>query len=303
MRQTPMYQTTIDTSGEAVHRLSTLLGCITDEYRLTFDEHALTTCAVDPANVAMVDLEVGEDSEIDIYAETDGTGFDLESFETGINYARKGRGDDTGDPVSINHNSSGRVEVRVNRPDGAERRYSWYPPDPGSIRSQPELPDITYAWDVRLNVEEFADTIKCAKGVSDAVQMGVEPVEGLADGMGDFYVFNTDDGDDNRTDSEFRFEGGAEWIDGDGPEPQAAIYSLDYLKYITKALNDAGIEKCNFRFRTEFPCEIHFEDPKYGYSGRYVLAPRQSEDGSAYRQPVWDKDAYTMPTKDEVQVT
>lgn len=272
------------THGDPIRSWARLATTIVDEARLHVDEDGLTITAVDPANVALIDLHAPASGFEDY--EVDGehvVGLNLDRFTDAINWARKRGGD--GDPVAVELlDDPVRLRVTVTREDQSVRRVSeWFTLDPAKIREEPETPDITLPNYATPSVRALRDAVTAVDAHHDRVYVSRDET--------DLLLATTPDGDTTPTDSDdnefstdvqdaVRFLNTAwDTRDEDAQEADSSLFSLDYLTDIAQSLKTAKADRVTIKWADEFPTRLAFEYEDWGFSGHFMLAPRiQSEE-------------------------
>lgn len=291
----------IHTGGDLLRRIDALLKPLADEYKVHFDPtDGLTVSAVDPANVGMISFEVPP-SAFEVYDVDDDeviAGLNHSDLSSIASYARKGRGDDDGDPVTwVWSRETRRFYVQVER-DDLTRESSFASIDPDSIRMEPDIPDLSLPWETDLDSKLLRDVTRTANSAGcEHLQIAAEDLSSGVSGdptAGVLFYAQTD----NREEV-FRPESTATWVgDGDAAE-KASLFSMDYLKDIAKDLHEAKPDSVKLEFGQEFPVKIQFSESDYGISGTFMLAPRiQSDDDgtSDYSTPSFDADMFEVET-------
>lgn len=221
---------------------------LVDEGKFKIDEEGIGLRAVDPADAAMVILELSSSAFEDYSAEGDSEiGLDLERLEDILGVLR------SGDLVDIVLREESQLALSS---DGFD--YEMNLPDPSSIRKEPKIPDLDLKAEIFLDGSEFRRAIKAAQKVSDHIAL--KTVESL-------FVMETSGDSDS-----MRFEmGGDDLIDVESEEDSRSLFSLDYLDDMSKALNKSP--EVRIRLGTDLPVMFDFELDE-GIQVEYLLAPR-----------------------------
>lgn len=231
-------------------RLKEAIGGVTrlvDEGKFNIRSDGLALRAVDPADAAMVILDIDLDAfeEYSADGETE-IGIDLERLEDilGVMSASS--------TVSMEL-SDGVMELRS---DGLD--YKMTLPDPSSIRKEPTIPDLDLKARVTIEGKEFRRAVKAAQKVSDHIVMRTEDDTLFLEASGD---------SDSLT-----FEMGADDLVGiESEEDSRSLFSLDYLDDMSRAIGKA--EEAALNMGTDLPIIIDFELAE-GVNVEYLLAPR-----------------------------
>ncbi|TSD13548.1 DNA polymerase sliding clamp [Haloglomus irregulare] len=221
-----------------------------DEARVKIDEMGIRVRAVDPANVAMDDLNLSA-SAFESYDATPGViGVDLDRLWDPVSLANKG------DLVQLHLDTESRkLVVAV-----AGLKFQMACLDPATIRSEPTLPELELPASVTVDRDALRQGVKAADLVADHVGFRMTPDE---------EVFRIDaEGDTDSVD--FR-------IDADDWEAvtlaeASSLFSLDYMKKIVRTV-PAGTT-VTIDFGTEFPAMLSYDIGDGDGSMIRMLAPR-----------------------------
>jgi proliferating cell nuclear antigen len=247
-----MFKAIVDaeTLQEALDSVSVLV----DECKIHLNEEGLAIRAVDPANVGMVDLELGAEAFESYEADGGLIGVNLSRLEDIAKMANAGQ------LVQLELDEETR-KLHIDT-DGLE--YTLALIDPDSIRKEPDLPDLDLPARVVLEGSNIDRAVKAADMVSDHIALGVE-----ADAE-TFYVDAEGDTDD------VHFElGRTDLIDLTAGAARS-LFSLDYLKDMNHAIPKNG--EVTAHLGEEFPVEMEFEIAEGQGHVRYLLAPRIQSD-------------------------
>jgi len=208
---------------------------IVQECKLHLGEDGVEITAVDPANVAMVDIDFRAGA-FESYEATGGViGVNLERLQDVVGMA------DSGDLIHLDLDEETRkLHVEVG---GLEMTMALI--DPDSIRQEPDLPDLDLPATVAVEGAEIDRMVRAADLVSDHIAIGADAAAEVfyAEAEGD-----TDDvqlemsGDDFIMDS----------IDGDAH----SMFSLDYLKDFERAI--PGDVEVAIDVGEEFPIKMRY---------------------------------------------
>ena len=269
----------LSTHGEPVRGFFDIVARLVDECKVRFDDDGMSIRAVDPANVAMVELSYAADMfpAYDYNHQDDElvVGVNLNVLTDIIDFARKGRGkSNKGDPVRMRfedvHEAGSRMVVEVDKPNydlTRERKVSLI--DPDSIHQEPNVPTLDLPYEAEVNPKAFAKVVNAVDDLSDHVTT-VPDVHDDHDG-GDFIM------GDNDQDERFTFKNALRVVD---PEEagHGSMFSLDYLTSMAKALKKAKVDDpLKVTFGEDYPSKVNFRHDTHGYDGTYLLAPRIEE--------------------------
>ena len=236
--------------SEPLKNILRALRATVDEARVKIDESGIRVRAVDPANVAMDDLDLSA-SAFESYEATPGVmGVDLDRLWDAVSLANKG------DLVQLHLDTESRkLVVAVT---GLEFQMACL--DPATIRSEPTLPELELPASVTVERDTLRQGVKAADLVADHVGFRMDSNE---------EVFRIDaEGDTDSVD--FR-------IDADDWEAvtladASSLFSLDYMKRIVRTI-PAGTA-VTIDFGTEFPTMLSYDLGDGDGSMTRMLAPR-----------------------------
>lgn len=220
---------------------------LVDEGKFKLGEDGISLKAVDPADAAMVLLDIEREafSEYECDEEEE-IGMDLERLED-ILGVMSGSSE-----VSIEL-GEGTMELRS---DGLDYRMTL--PDPSSIRKEPKIPDLDLKARIFMEGDEFRRAVKAAQKVSDHIAMKTED---------EIFVLEASGDSDSLT-----FEMGVDdLIDIENDEDSRSLFSLDYLDDMSRAINKA--DEIRLRLGTDLPVMVDFSLGE-GVEMEYLLAPR-----------------------------
>jgi proliferating cell nuclear antigen len=240
-------------------RLRTVVGmanALVDESRLELGHDGLHLPAVDPASVALVDVDLASDA-FDTY-EAHGTrvGVDLERLHDVLGMA------DRGQSVTVAYDPDRRtLDLSLGDID-----YSLACIDPDAIRSPPDRSEMNPGYETRVVVDGDAVSrgLAAAAMVSDRVTLAVD-----ADAE-TFAVAADGDTDDVSL-----------ALDADdccelSPADARSMYSLDYLAAVEGALATDGV--VDLQFGTETPVRLASEFADGAGAVEYLVSPRRTVD-------------------------
>ncbi len=218
------------------------------ESRFRISENGLTSRAVDPANVAMVSLELKKDA-FDSFSATDSeAGVDVSKLYEILKMAKKG------DTVELlMDEDQGKLEIRF-----SGLKYSYNLIDPSAIRKEPKVPNLDLPARITMKSEDFKKAIMAGEKISDHVVLRTDE---------DNFYIEAEGDTDNIVFSLSR----AELIDFTSTTARS-MFSIDYLKEFVKPISRS--EVVTIHLGTDYPAKFEFEIS--GGKGRveYLLAPR-----------------------------
>ena len=258
----PVEGMTVVVRAEVLQQVVDQLLTIVDEaiFRIGYD--GLAVRAVDPANVAMVDLDVEPGA-----FESVGDG----SFPIGVNLQKLDSyidGASGGDLITLSVDP----EVRKVNIDHTNVEVEMAGIDPGAMRGEPDIPDgIDHRAEFEVDAKVLADAVENADLVSDHVELKADIDEEalVVTGRGDIDEIETVIGEDELSEANF-------------PEEATSLFSLPYLvggsqggsKYggILKPLS-SGTELTG-KLDDEMPVFLDYEFADGYGSVEMMLAPR-----------------------------
>ena len=261
----PVDNMTLIVRAEVLQQAVDQLLTIVDEAILRIGYDGLSVSAVDPANVAMVDLEVEPGA-----FESVGDGM----FPIGANLQRLDDyidGASGGDPVTLSVD----VETRSMHIEHTNVEVEMAGIDPDSIRGEPDIPEIDHTAEFDVDAKVLRDAVENAELVSDHVRFEADVDDGelVVSGQGDTDDIQTVIGADELADANFA-------------EEVTSLYSLPYLtggsqggsKYggILKPLS-SGTEVSGL-FDEEYPIFLSYDFAEGFGHVQMMLAPRIQAD-------------------------
>lgn len=275
-------QVTIETSGRVIRPLFELPRALVDECKLTFRDDGLHVCAVDPANVGMVQLHAHADAfeRYEFDAEDELTvGINLKRFRKHISTARKGK--TTDDPVTLGIDetmTAVEVEREYERVD-LTRESELLNIDSDRIREEPDVPELGLPWEATVDLQAFVDAVEYIDHTSDHIE--------FREFDGDLVLGGTGDSDiTGEYGAAATFDSVAErvGVDDETEDPAegaASTFSLDYISDYASAMKKGLVDDVQMAWGNNFPVYLEFKrtiDDEIAYEGQFMSAPRISED-------------------------
>jgi proliferating cell nuclear antigen len=263
---------TIETEGRVIRpALAMIAAADIQEVRLHVHEDGLTVNAVDPANVAMIELDIHAEAFDSFDADGGVIGLALDDLRSQLRSARKGKR--TSDPVTLNLDDR-RIKVLTERDYGGSTVRAVGEEltiDPDSIRDDPDIPDLDLAWRAATSPKAIQAAVGHCDGVEDYLKITNRNEALHFEANGDV------------SDAVVEVEADVEPLEH-ADEDAASLFSTDYLDGMAGGLVDGLVDDVSVEFGTEFPCIINFERTDDGetlYEGQYLLAPRITDGGGA----------------------
>ncbi|AGK61597.1 monomeric archaeal DNA polymerase sliding clamp [Archaeoglobus sulfaticallidus PM70-1] len=234
-------------NGEILKTVSKAMVSLVSEARFHFKEEGLHSRAVDPANVAMVIVDVPSSSFIKYESEGD--------FVAGVDVNRIF-------DISKSIKNDDVVEMTINEESFIVKfgsvKYSVSLIDPSAIRKEPRIPQIDLPAKIVMDAGEFKKAIVAADKISDHVVFRTNE-EGFfieAEGDVDRITFSLSD---------------AELAEFNRQEAKS-MFSLEYLKEFVKIASSGDV--LTIRLGNDYPVRMVFEVAGGKVRVEYILAPR-----------------------------
>lgn len=226
-----------------------IAAALVPECRLMITKDGFNTIAVDTANVGMVSIRLPATSFSE-YSPGDATeiGMDVPKWKQAIGIL-------TQDTISLNLDP---VTKKITFTDGSYT-LTHTPLDPNTCRKRPNPPGLNLPASLTVDAPEFAETIAALAKIGDKVLF--EAKEGGLE--------LSTEGDTDKLRKMIPAEGKA----GTG---NASLFSIDYLKDISRAMREAGrITVC---LGKDHPVRFDFDID--GIEAAFLLAPRIDQEGA-----------------------
>jgi proliferating cell nuclear antigen len=226
------------------------ISVIVDECKIHLTESGLEIRAVDPANVAMADIELGAGAFESYEASGGVIGVDLTRFEDIIGMA------DSGQLVQLTLDQETR-KLHISL-DGLE--YTLALIDPDTIRQEPDIPELDLTASLSLEGRDLDRAITAADMISDHIEFGVDADDEI------FYARAEGDTDDVTVE-----------LDRDdllsfSPGEAQSLFSIDYMNDLKKSIgSDAEI---SIRLGEEFPMKMEMQFAEGDGNALWMVAPR-----------------------------
>ena len=241
---------------------------VTDECKLQFgggEEPALSTRAVDPANVAMVDVTM-EESAFETYngfSETTVIGVSTDRMKDILSTA-------SGDLITIEWAGGGNKIVF----SSGGLTFNMGGIDPASVRQEPDFPDLGLPNTATIDVDEIDRGVNAAELVSDHIVIGATAAEHSEDGEAKLHI--TAEGDTDDVEIVWNETG---IHDLSVTETGESIYSVDYMNEVATGLGSFDDDATpTINVGEEFPIMIDWSFVNGDGRGTYLIAPRIQND-------------------------
>ena len=239
-------------TGDVLKTIAKAMVALVSEARFHFKDEGFHSRAVDPANVAMVIVEVPADS-FEAYT------VDAEEEEViGVDVNRI-------NDISKTIKSKELVEIKVKDSEMVVKfgsvQYSVQLIDPSAIRKEPKVPSLELPAKIVMDAGEFRKVINAADKISDHVVF-------RSDDTG-FYI--EAEGDVDRI--EFHLSE-AELIEFNKAVARS-MFSVEYLKEFVKVAGSGDL--LTIHLGTNYPVRLVFDVCDGKAKVEYILAPRIEE--------------------------
>lgn len=241
----------VATMTDAIAALRTIV----DESKLRFDDAGLRSRVVDPANIAMVDVDVPASAfERLTVADETTLGVSLETFADVLGMAES---DD--DLIASLNAETKKLELEF---PATGLEYTCALIDPDSIRQEPDIPDLDLGGEFIVRGRAIDRGLSAADLVSDHIRL-----TGVDNGT----LRLSADGDTDTVDLEITGDG--DLIDGSlNGDEQESLFSLDYLSDISRPIgSDSAV---TVDLGGEMPVKMHFETGDGDIGVTAMVAPR-----------------------------
>ncbi len=236
-----------ETLRDAIDAVSPLA----DEVKFVISPDSIKMKAVDPANVAMVSLQIGNQAFEYFKADACEIGIDLVRLSDVLSMA------DKGENVQLElEEESHKLKVSV-----GSLSYTVGLIDPTAIRKEPRIPDVDLPTSATMDGRVLHKAIKAAEKVSDHVVLGVSDDVFFMEARGDI--------------DSLKLKIPATELLGMRPGESRSLFSLDYCVDFAKVAAKSG--EVILEMGIDYPMRILFNVNKY-IKVIYMLAPRIEQD-------------------------
>lgn len=237
-----------DTLKGIVNVLSTLV----DEAKFTIDAEGISLKAVDPAHVAMIELEIGNGSFESYVAEQTEIGVDLDKVKEVLKLAS------SGDIITMEQDEAhGRLIFKVGN---ITRRMNLV--DTSSM-SDPKVPQLSLSASIEVEVAELQKGLKAAESISDHIALTADEESFELSSEGDTDMAN------------LRLEK-AKLVSITAPSKVCSLFPLDYFSNLVKAVPSDTVIR--IELDNDYPVKLIFDLAGGNSTVRYLLAPRIESD-------------------------
>ncbi len=232
---------------EIFKRIVEVVSVIVNEVKFNIKDDGFHIKAVDPAHVAMVELNIAPQAFNEYNAEDTELGVDLDKMESII---RLGKGNDEMDATY--DEDSERLVIRIGN---LVRKMTLL-----DVSTMPDLkiPNLQFPAKVELLADDFLLGIRAAQSVSDYVVLTAEKDS-----------FELSAGTQEEINQKFSKE---QLLSLECKDKSRSLFSLDYLSSMMKGIRSG--EKLAIFIGNDYPVRIEFETLDGNASVAYLLAPR-----------------------------
>jgi len=226
---------------------------VVDEARLKIGESAWKVRAVDPANVALVDLELGKEAFSEFSSAEKEQKEKGQEFVVGVPFDKlrevlRWCKDEVG--VSIDEDKMTVVS------DAYTFTLNLLSAD--AVRKEPKIPSLNFSTKVAMDAAEFNKVLKAAEKISDQIAIGVQNESFFVEAEGDMETMRYS----LHKDELMHLSGG----------DCRSLFSLEYLTAMSKVA--AGASMLTLHLGSDYPLKMEFEIADGNGKVIYLLAPR-----------------------------
>ncbi|WP_302083060.1 DNA polymerase sliding clamp [Salinibaculum rarum] len=245
-----------DTFLDALTPVSTLV----DECKMHLTDDGIEIRAVDPANVGMVDLDIGVRAFEKYDANGSTIGVNLNQLMDQVKSISNQPMDEVMLTLALDD------ETRKLSLSGGAMEFKLALIDPESIRDEPDLPELDLPAEAVLEADWLTQGINAANMLSDHMTFGVNKDDR------ELYMRAEGDTDDWDLSLNDRDEGLIDISSG----AAHSVFAVDYLNDMKKAMPDDA--EVTMQLGEEFPVKMFFSLADGHVDTQYMLAPRVQSD-------------------------
>ena len=235
-------------NGEVIKTAIKSIATLVSEARFHFKDEGLHSRAVDPANVAMVIVDIPRDS-FDVYTvdEEKTIGIDVNRVNDILKTVKKK------ELVELKVEDESLLKVKFGSVE-----YSVTLIDPSAIRKEPKIPDLELPAKIVLDAGEFKKAIQASDKIADHVVFRSDENGFYIEAKGDIdrIVFHM---------------GEMELIEFN-KEKARSMFSIEYLKEFVKIAGSGDI--LTIHIGDDYPVRLAFDVADGKLKVEYILAPR-----------------------------
>lgn len=235
---------------ESLNETIDAISALTKEAKIDFSSEGISTRAVDPANVAMVSMNLGKDAFEHYEVSNCELGIDLTKFSGILEMAPKGS------IVELTlDEKTHKLKIKM-----VDLSFDMSLLDPSSIRKNPKIPDIEMPGNIVLKGEDFKLGIKASLKIAEYVTFMANETKFsmIADGDTDGVTYDV-------TKEQLVS------LSITGKPEVKSLYSMDYLNDVMKCMGKKEVE---IGLGMDFPVKLSFLICDGKGQVFYMIAPR-----------------------------
>lgn len=225
-----------------------IVGTIVDEVKINLTEDGLSLKAVDPAHVAMVDLDLNKDAFESYEANETEIGLNLKKVEQFLKLSG------AGDVIRMEHDEEdNRLVMEVNN---ITQKMALL--DTAGM-TDPNVPSLDLPLNLKVKGKHVLNGVKASENISDHISITANP-----DG---FEILSEEDEDMVRLSL-----GEDDLEELSANEEVRSLFALDYFSNMIKCVSKDTI--LDIELGADYPIKIEFSFAEDNGNVRYLLAPR-----------------------------
>jgi proliferating cell nuclear antigen len=234
--------------GDVLKEVIKVVSTLVDEVKLNITKEGISLKAVDPAHVAMVDLELGKDAFEELDASDCELGIDIDKIKEVLSLAK------AGDLLDINHDEEhNKLVIHI---ENITRHMSLV--DTMGM-SDPKMPSLNLPAKIKIAAGELNQGIKASESISNHIALLANP-EGFE---------LSSQGDTDSVSLKLRKD---LLLALECSEPVRSLFSLDYFSNMIRSVPSSGV--VNLAIGQDYPAKMDFEIAEGHGKVTYLLAPR-----------------------------
>ncbi len=238
----------VEVKSEILKEVLTVVSTLVDEAKFNIMEDGLSLRAVDPAHVAMIDLNLKSAGFENFKATETELGVDITKMLDVLKLAKPT------DIISINHDEEkNKLILKI-----ANITRSMSLVDTTGM-AEPKVPNLSLPVKVVVSTQELSQGIKASEAVSDHISLSASPEGFELSSEGDTDAVNLKLSKDLLEHLECK-------------ENVKSLFSLDYFANMVKSAQSS--QSITMNLGTDFPVKIEFSIANENGSVNYLLAPR-----------------------------
>lgn len=238
--------------GDVLKEVIKVVSTLVDEVKLNISASGISLKAVDPAHVAMVDLELGKGAFEELEASDCELGLDIDKVKEVLSLAK------AGDIIDIDHDEEhNKLVLKI---ENITRHMSLV--DTMGM-SDPKMPQLNLPAKIKLAAAELNQGIKASESISNHIAL-VANSEGFE---------LSSQGDTDSVSLKLRKD---LLLHLETSEPVRSLFSLDYFSNMIRSVPATGV--VNLSIGQDYPARMDFEIADGNGTVTYLLAPRIEND-------------------------